>query len=179
LRVDFERGGGRVNLSPVVLFCTRAGYAGRMSPSPHSSWLILMVGSSSRLLCLVDATLGQQEAKAELERLRLLGLTRIRDHTANAMESILHQTGCSESVPTQSWGQCVVLRFLCKSRETESRRADSNRCPAHYECALMLSPLFPEVSKTAYISRVYLFCVSGYPPAFAPVTVTVTVRTLG
>ena len=61
-----------------------------------------MVGSSSRLLRLVDATLGQQEAKAELERLRLLGLTRIRDHTANAMEIILRQTGCSESVPKQS-----------------------------------------------------------------------------
>jgi hypothetical protein len=61
------------------------------------SSLTIMVGSSSSLLYLVDATLGQQEAKAELERLSFL-VSRVRDHTANAMESTLRRTGFSNSV---------------------------------------------------------------------------------
>jgi hypothetical protein len=36
-------------------------------------------------------------------------------------------------VPTLYRGPSIDLRFACKSEQKESRRADSNRFPAHYE----------------------------------------------
>jgi hypothetical protein len=47
----------------------------------------------------------------------------------------LGQTGCSTWSQETSWHSLCHLRFTCKLALFESRRADSNRFPAHYEFA--------------------------------------------
>ena len=51
---------------------------------------------------------------------------------------------------------CIRGFHLQIRRKVECQRADSNRWPAHYECALAPSPLFPSVSETAS-SAVFTF----------------------
>jgi hypothetical protein len=65
-------------------------------------------------------------------------------------------TGCSTVAVKRGSAALPHSRFTCKSAFFESGRADSNRFPAHYECAVSGCRALRTIAIPAYLSR-FLF----------------------